>query len=162
MTWITVIWSQNERNLELSINYSTENSKKIIKKSATIFNDDIIFDDTNGHFFIGGSKNILGFDGIISTFAYDRISEKKPANFKLSLIEDFERKVLEKYELIQEKRREKNRLVLFHTLRIKLDNILCPLIISTFSRGQKRCAYNEKSASLGKKCLFWEEENFTS
>ena len=51
MTWITVIWSQNERNLELSINYSTENSKKIIKKSATIFNDDIIFDDTNGHFF---------------------------------------------------------------------------------------------------------------
>ena len=124
MTWITIIWSQNERNLELSISYSTEYSKKIIKKSTTTFNDDIILDDANGHFFIGGSKNIFGFDGIISTFAYDRIGEKKPANFKISAIEDFERKVIEKYELIQEKRREKNRLVLFHTLRIKLDKLI--------------------------------------
>ena len=40
--------------------------------------------------------------------------------------------------------------------------ILCPLIISTFSWGQKRCAYYEKSAYFGKKCLFWEVEDFAS
>ena len=39
-------------------------------------------------------------------------------------------------------------------------NILCPLIISTFSWGQKSCAYYGKSAYLGKMCLFWEVEDF--
>ena len=33
--------------------------------------------------------------------------------------------------------------------------LLCPLIISTFLWGQKRCAYYEKSAYLEKKCLLW-------
>ena len=50
-------------------------------------------------------------------------------------------------------------LMIFTSLRFF---ILCPLIISTFSGGQERCAYFGKCPYFGKMCLFWEVEDFES
>ena len=46
----------------------------------------------------------------------------------------------------------KNEIIFFSRRMIEL---LCPLIISTFSWGQKRCAYFLKCDYFGKMCLFW-------